>query len=132
MQDHDNKARAYLASLDDPPLPEGLWQRVEAARGRRMRVRGAAVASVAVCALAAGLLLQDPDGAPEEVAAGSAAAVVQPADAAADDIGLTVRAIDRALQAAYDRNASDDEIEPLWEARRELVRVAPAASRKEG
>ena len=43
----------------------------------------------------------------------------------------TVQAIDRALQAGYDRNASDEELEPLWQARRALVHAdaGPAASK---
>lgn len=131
MNDREDQARAYLASLADPPLPGHLWQRVEAARGRRMRLRGTAVASVAVCVLALGALLPGSrDVAPE----GSVpvVALVQAREAAEEDARLSVRAIDRALQAAYDRNASNDEIEPLWNARRDLLRQSQATSRKEG
>ena len=45
----------------------------------------------------------------------------------------TVHAIDRALQAAYDRNAADDVIEPLWRARQALIAAAtPAAAQSKG
>lgn len=136
MENPENDAKGYLASLDEPALPDGLWQRVEGARRRRMRSRaGAVVASVAAVALAFALVLPgalDPGAAegPRLAGADAAPQPLAPVDEA--DRVRTVQAIDRALQAAYDRNASDDELEPLWQARRALVQAAPASAASNG
>src|SRR5690606_2956841 len=57
--------------------------------------------------------------------------VQEPARAVADDIELReqLHALDRALQAAYDRGASDAEVEPMWEARDALLAGNDVASR---
>jgi hypothetical protein len=39
-----------------------------------------------------------------------------------------IRAIDHALQLAYTHNASEDEVAPLWKARRELLLHLPQPS----
>ena len=36
-------------------------------------------------------------------------------------VAAQVRALDHALQVAYDRGASDSEVAPLWEARQALL-----------
>src|SRR5690554_1473383 len=133
MKDHENDAKEYLASLGEPALPERLWQRVEGARRRRVRGRiGAAMAGVAVLALGFALLL--PGGMAPGVDDGPRVAEgpLQPSAPIDEaDRVRTVQAIDRALQAGYDRNASDEELEPLWQARRALVHAdaGPAASK---
>ena len=135
MEKTENDAKDYLAALGEPALPDGLWQRVEGARRRRMRSRiGAVAASVAAVALAFALVLPGAlDPGPEAPRLADGAAVPQrPAPADAADRVRTVQAIDRALQAAYDRNASDDELEPLWQARRALVQGPSASAASSG
>lgn len=135
MDDVERQAKRYLESLGEPALPDGLWDRVEGARRQRMRRRlgGVAVASVAALAFAfavPGGLVDRQDG-PLLAESAPEAAEAPPGDDA--DRILTVHAIDRALQAAYDRNAADDEIEPLWRARQALMAAAtPAAAQSKG
>lgn len=134
MEKPENDAKDYLASLGEPALPDGLWQRVEGARRRRMRSRMGVAAGVAAVALAFALVLPgalDP-GAEAPRLADGAAVPQRPAPADAADRVRTVQAIDRALQAAYDRNASDDELEPLWQARRALVQGPSASAASSG
>ena len=135
MDDVERQAKRYLESLGEPALPDGLWDRVEGARRQRMRRRlgGMAVASVAVLALAFAVPGRLVDRQDDPLLAESApeAAEAPPGDDA--DRIRTVHAIDRALQAAYDRNAADDEIEPLWRARQALMAAAtPAAAHSKG
>lgn len=134
MNDIDKDAKRYLESLGEPALPEHLWQRVDGARRHRMRRRvGAVTASAAVAVLAFALVL--PGGMPDQaegplLAEEIPGAAVRPVGGDDADRIRTVHAIDRALQAAYDRNAGDDEIEPLWRARQAFVSAAaPAAPR---
>lgn len=134
MEKPENDAKDYLASLGEPALPDGLWQRVEGARRRRMRSRMGVAAGVAAVALAFALVLPgalDP-GAEAPRLADGAAVPQRPAPADDADRVRTVQAIDRALQAAYDRNASDDELEPLWQARRALVQGPSASAASSG
>lgn len=137
MNEVEKQAKQYLESLADPPLPDHLWQRVEGARRLRMRRRrGAVTASAAFVVLAFVLAL--PGGVPggEDsplLAGGPADAVVRPGPGDDTNPIRTVHAIDRALQAAYDRNAGDDEIEPLWRARQAFVHAAaPAVPERRG
>lgn len=133
MDETEKNAKRYLESLGEPALPGDLWQRVDDARRYRLRRRlGAVAASAAFAVLAFVLVL--PAGTPDAVDAPVLAeaamepAAVQPAAGDEADRIRTVQAIDRALQAAYDRNAGDDEIEPLWRARQAFVPTsAPAA-----
>lgn len=121
MQDHEAHARRYLASLPEPPVPAGLGDRIRRARARRLRARTGGVVVVVFGAL--GLALMVPAGlAPDgDGRARLAPAPVHPMPGDDADRLRTVHAIDRALQAAYDRNADDDELEPLWRARAALV-----------
>lgn len=136
MDDVERQAKRYLESLGEPALPDGLWDRVEGARRQRMRRRlgGVAVASVAALALAFAVPggLADQEELPQLAESAPEGAVKAPPGDDADRI-RTVHAIDRALQAAYDRNAADDEIEPLWRARQALMAAAtPAAAQSKG
>lgn len=135
MTDIDPGLKRYLASLDEAPLPEGLWERVDRARRYRgRRLLAAVAASAASVALALVLVL--PGGAPGAQSAPEVAGAAgeDPPHATAGDESdhiRTLRAIDRALQVAYDRNATDDEIAPLWRARQHLVdTVLPPAQKK--
>lgn len=133
MDEIERTAKRYLDSLGEPPLPDGLWQRLEGARRRRMRMRaGAVTASLAAAALALALVLPGiGDGEHPLPAVADQADVVpgQPGPVAEGEAMRTVQSIDRALQAAYDRNAGDDEIEPLWHARQAWVQAAAPAAR---
>lgn len=138
MNDVEKQAKRYLESLGEPALPGGLWDRVEGARRRRMRRRlgGAAMASVAAVALAFALVVPGGLAEPEDgplLAEGVPEAMLEAASFGDVDRIHSVHAIDRALQAAYNRNAGDDEIEPLWRARQALMAAAtPAAAKSKG
>lgn len=117
--------RHVLARLPEPPLPDLLWSRVDAARARRTRrVRGvtaAGVAALVACAVAVPLL-----HAPDAARPQQQAIAVPAAPAPATELSIAdLKLIDRALQAAYARGASDDEIDPLWQVRRKLATAPP-------
>ena len=136
MDEVEKQAKQYLESLGEPALPGNLWDRVDGARRQRMRRRlgGVAVASVAALALAFAVPggLADQEELPQ-LAESAPEGAVQAAPGDDADRIRTVHAIDRALQAAYDRNAADDEIEPLWRARQALMAAAtPAAAQSKG
>lgn len=111
-----------LQSLPEPPEP-GLWPRVLAARRRQRRQRRvvAGVASFGVAALLAVALWPGVQAPP----AVDTPAIVQ----ATPDVDEQLRALDRALQTAYDRGASDDELAPLWEVRQALAAQLDGGSR---
>ncbi len=105
-----------LRALPEPPLPEAVWQRLDARRARRVAMRRGGVLSA--CVLAGGLAFVGfmPRG--DEAIAPTALPESHLARAAH---GESLSTIDRALQAAYARGASDDEVAPLWEVRRQLA-----------
>ncbi|MBD8527958.1 hypothetical protein [Pseudomarimonas arenosa] len=96
---------------------EALWQRIRSTRSaqrrRRQRIRGSAIGLGGIL-VGAGLMLAL--NAPPDVDA-PAMAEQPPAPPASALAGSAVRAIDRRLQAAYDRNAHPDEIRRLWQLR---------------
>lgn len=95
-----------LADLVPPPQLSERIARAHAARTRRLQV-GTTVAALAVACVCALPLLQraSPQRVPPQ----------------ADDALADIRALDRALQTAYARNASEDELAPLWDARKRLL-----------
>lgn len=100
--------RGTSSGIEPGPVapPTGLGERVRAAyRQRWRRLRGAGAASAIVVA-AVMLLPALPPG----------AAVAPPTRP-----DPTLQALDRALQAAYARGASDAELAPLWAARRHAL-----------
>lgn len=108
----------HLQALAQPPPPEALWPRLlqrRRAQVRRRRVLAGA-ASTGLALLLGVMAWPDPAPAPHATLKASATITHAPAD-----IDDSVRALDRALQAAYDRGASDAEIAPMWEARDALV-----------
>ena len=122
MGEPSTRVRERLDTLPDIPLPEALWQRVEARRMQKVRrwrwgARGVALALVAL--MAAPLLAPVFTGAGVEQ--GRSAVALPPAAPALRDIQAEVRALDHALQVAYDRGASDAEIAPMWVARDALL-----------
>ncbi|ANB19793.1 hypothetical protein [Dokdonella koreensis] len=133
-----------------PPVLDGLpeftpdaalWSRIESARrqqlGRRRWTR--AGGSLAAAAVFAAALVVLPRPTPAPVASDALAGRLQqsqaleqewsrldpqPALAAGMPPGsVSLRRIDAALQAAYDRGAGDEELAPLWEARNQALRV---------
>lgn len=137
MHDGEKQAKRYLESLGEPALPDSLWDRVDGARRQRMRRRlgGAAMASVAALALAFVLVVPGGLAEPEDgpLLAEDVTEATRAASSGDVDRIHSVHAIDRALQAAYNRDAGDDEIEPLWRARQALMAAAvPAAARTKG
>ena len=122
--------RQELHDLPEVPLPDALWQRVDSGRRQKMRRRQilAGVASLALVAVMAMPLL-----APMLVdARRSEALAAYQAPDSQHDIQADLHALDQALQAAYDRGASDAEIAPMWVAREALlggIQSTPAASR---
>src|SRR5690606_2922770 len=121
MQDHEPRARRYLASLPEPSVPGALGDRIRHARASRMRTRAG---GVAVDLLAApGLRPFIPARLALIVVARTRVApapvLLVPGDGA--DRLAPVHAIDRAGQPAYVRNAKDAEVEPLWRARAAVV-----------
>lgn len=117
--------RSRLEMLPPPPLPESLWPRLAARREHeraRRRWIGAA-ASLVVAAGALSLLWTAVD-APERQAVERLAMSQPTADA--------IATIDRALQAAYARGASDAEVSPLWEIRHHLSAPRPPSAGADG
>lgn len=124
--------RQQLHALPEIPLPGDLWHRVDCGRRKRMHRRklGAGIVTLALTAVIAAPmlapLLGDADAGRSEVPV-----AYQPANTQ-HDIQSDLHALDRALQAAYDRGANDDEVAPMWAAREALlasIQPARAASR---
>src|SRR5690606_38671042 len=109
-----------LRQLPEAPLPEHLWQRVNGARVRMRRRRTAGLAATALAVAALAVLpafhAWHASGTPFPTPLPVASAPAPDADAEAE-----LRALDRALQAGYARNASDAELEALWTQRRRLL-----------
>jgi hypothetical protein len=129
MNHDEQDLRDALARLGDPPPPPGLDARIWNTRKRRIRrasdIGSVATAGVLVAAILA--LHPRPDG--DSPATATVAARTSPAPASDGDVIADIRAIDHALQLAYTRHASEDEVAPLWKARRELLlRLEPSAS----
>ncbi len=119
MTTPEDNLQQHLRQLPDAPLPDALWQRVNGARLRirRRRHAGIAAAALAVAALAIlPPLIAPPAPDAPDMHPSLAAAPAEPADVVAE-----LRALDRALQAGYARNASDAELEALWNQRRRLL-----------
>ena len=119
--------RQELHDLPEVPLPDALWQRVDSGRRQKMRRRKffTGIASLALVGVMAmpllGQLLTDAD-------AGRSQPFVayQPANGKRD-IRADLHALDQALQAAYDRGASDAEVAPMWVAREALLAGIPSS-----
>ena len=115
------QVREQLHALPEIPLPDTLWRRVDAKRRQKLRRRklGAGIATLALAAvMATPLLIPMFAGADraqnEQIAA-------RPPMRGEHDMQAELRALDHALQAAYDRGASDAEIAPMWVARDALL-----------
>lgn len=121
MIEPTTRVRERLHALPEIPLPDALWRRVEAGRRQKLRRRkfGAGIATLTLVAMmATPLLVPLLTGA--DVMGSRRVAVHQPVHVE-HDIQAELRAIDHALQVAYDRGASDAEIAPMWVARDALL-----------
>lgn len=108
-----------LQALHEPLPPASLWTQVRAARQRQLRRRRSLAASVSTgLVLALCVVMLRPWTPPQPSPQTATQAVTDPAGRHVDE---RVRALDRALQAAYDRGASDAEVAPMWEARHALL-----------
>ena len=115
--DHDLATR--LRALPElPPAPEALPRLLRKRRALQQRRLTTAAALALVLALPLFWLRDTGDALP--VAIDAAAPEAAPPAASADPIA-DLRAIDRALQAAYESRASDDEIAHLWATRQALA-----------
>lgn len=113
--------RQQLDGLPPPPLPPGLWPRLARRRRRQLVIRrtGMALALGALMVSPLALLWRAQDAQPAQAI--DIATIADPTTKAAAD---AVSAIDQALQNAYARGASDDEVAPLWEVRQRLAKQA--------
>lgn len=116
------RLRERLQALPEIELPKALWHRVRTGGRRKMHRRklalgAASLGLVVVMATAMlGRIPRDPDPRPAPVAMAPGTAT--------QDKASELRAIDQALQAAYDRGASDAEIAPMWVMRDALLAAA--------
>lgn len=126
--------REALHALPEIPLPDALWQRVDSGRRQKMLRRkiGTGIATLALAALVATPLLA-PLLADSDAGQGEPLVAYQPANDRRD-IQADLHVLDQALQAAYDRGASDAEVAPMWVAREALlvgIQSTRAASRRD-
>jgi len=109
------RLRKRFTALPQVTPPPSLGERIGRAhrsRLRRLRAGAIAAALAVACVAIVPALQREPMRATPGVASTPAIDREKLAD---------VRALDRALQTAYERNASDDEIAPLWAARARLL-----------
>ena len=115
---------ARLAALPEPDLPPALWPRVRHARTRqRERHRRFAAGAITALALAA-LPMVYTRLVPPAAPVSERLAVVPRAPLHEDPL----RIVDRELQHAYERGASEQELQWLWQRREALARSGAAPS----
>lgn len=103
--------RHYCATLPEPEPPPALFHDLVRSRSQRRARRNAVFLSAVLLAGASVLLLMQPRQSVQD------RTVVA---TAAPRVELELRAVDRELQAAYDRGASDRELARLWARRSAL------------
>lgn len=121
MTEPADELRKRLNALPEIQLPDSLWQRVEGKRRQKIRRRklGGGLAALMIAAVIAAPLLA-PMLTGTQTTQGTQGIAQRPAHGG-QDIQAELRAIDQALQAAYDRGASDAEIAPMWVTREALL-----------
>lgn len=115
------RVHEQLHALPEIPLPDALWRRVDAKRRQKIRRRklGVGIAALALAtAMATPLLIPMFAGADRAPNERIAAHLPMRGER---DVQAELRALDHALQAAYDRGANDAEIAPMWVARDALL-----------
>lgn len=114
--------REQLRALPDLPPPDALWPKLQNRQRQRTRRHRLLIGTgLVTCALAVGVLfsvrppvsLRTPLPAVQTNAAAPTAEPVR-----------SLQAVDHALQVAYARGASDDELAPLWNIRRQFASAA--------
>lgn len=113
--------REQLRALPDLPPPDALWPKLQNRQRQRTRRHRLLIGTgLATCALAVGVLfsVKPPMPLPTPVAA------MQTGAAPAAEPVRSLKAVDHALQVAYARGASDEELAPLWNIRRQLASAA--------
>lgn len=134
----DERFNRALAGVDLQQLPQftppaSLWLRIETAWRRRLVTRRWQAGSIVAVAAVAALVVLLPRALPiaqSDVAQGqreSQALEREWQQLARSGSGTTaasirLRAIDGALQSAYDRGAQGNELAPLWRERNEALR----------
>ena len=106
-----------MRQAPDVPPSDGLWPRLLTERARRARRQRGIAGSVSAVFLVLMIFIARPPFVGPHETRGVATRSEEPAA----DLQADVRALDQALQAAYNRGASDSEVAPMWETRRELV-----------
>jgi hypothetical protein len=135
----DPAVSPLLGGLPEFAPDPALWTRIAGARkrqlGQRRHVRLAGSLAAAAVFAAAVLVLPrpavvapDPTGdlavwLHQSQALEQEWTRLEPSPEAARGTRSPLRRIDAALQAAYDRGASDEELAPLWEARSKALRA---------
>jgi hypothetical protein len=115
--------QARLAALPEPSLPPSLWPRLHLARVRqRERRRRVIAGSMAVLALVAlpfvyTRIVAPPAPQPDAFAAAPRAPLHEE----------PLRIVDRELQHAYERGASEQELQQLWQRRQAIARSGSAS-----
>ncbi len=109
--DPDGGVRGYLSGLPVADSSAALWPRIERTRLRRRRRRRLLAGSGVLGALVLLALLMVRVPVPVDAPALTLEA------APMTEIAADLRDIDRSLQAAYDRGASPEQIDALWQAR---------------
>lgn len=127
MTERSRQTHELMQGLAEPALPAALWERVEAGRKLKMQRRklGLGVVMLALLALFSAPLLAPMLGGMGGVAPIAPQVVHEPLRSE-QDVDAELRALDHALQAAYDRGASDAEVAPMWEARNALLSHPPS------
>lgn len=130
-------AGIFLRQLPEFDPDPALWERIQA-RGRQQRqwrrirfgvVTGALASLLLVLALVYPVAPWQPTAAPDLAVRQATSQQLQEqlaaVSGAADDFRALsdLRLIDARLQAAYDRNATDDEIAALWILRNDVLRA---------
>lgn len=135
----DPPASPLLGDLPEFAPDAALWTRIAEARrrqlGRRRFARVGGSLAAAVLFAAAIVILPRPAPVAPDPATDLTAWLhqsqaleqewsrLEPSPEAARGLRSPLRRIDAALQAAYDRGASDEELAPLWEARSKALRA---------
>lgn len=130
---NDETLHPVLAELPEFSADADLWSRIVAAHAKQQPARRHYrwIAAAAAAAVVAGVVLTLPrtktesialEGQRESQALENEWRALAPASARPSGDIARLYLIDAALQAAYDRGAQADELQPLWKQRNEALR----------